>query len=112
MSDNRVDSFWMSQSLIARLWSGLTAWGTCPTQLHLAPLADLEVLEDRKIVVEDRRHAHCISRHIANVTQARRIGETTDIDHVLHSCRVVSAHPFHWIASYFRNRVNRAASEI
>src|SRR5205807_2233480 len=191
MSDNRVDSFWMSQSLVARLWSGLTAWSTCakvkslgrvgaherrdhprpassevysdrtlhhawrprgcrsakacrraerrifslsydstdaavgvrhraqtelqtsvdvpeiraveyiidlPTQLHLALLTNLKVLEDRKIVVEDRRHAHRISRHIANVTQARRIGETTDINHVLHSCRVVSTHSFHWIA--------------
>ena len=49
-----------------------------PPQLNLALLAKLNVLEECQIVVEDRRHAHVVSRRIADLAQSRGRAKTTE----------------------------------
>src|SRR6185503_11259393 len=50
-----------------------------PAQLQRASLAEFEILKERKIVVKDRRHAHRVAWHVADLPRRKRLRETTDV---------------------------------
>ncbi len=51
-----------------------------PTQLQRSFFVELDVLEEREIVVEDRRQAHSVARHVADLARRERLRETVDVE--------------------------------
>src|SRR5262249_24545834 len=51
-----------------------------PAELQRALLAELEILEEREIVVEDRRHPHRVARHVADLSRRKRFRKTRDVE--------------------------------
>ena len=83
-----------------------------PTQLQRACLTHRNVLEERDVVVEDRRHAQRIARHVADVPQLSRPRKATDVDYVRRSGRVGATDVAHRIADRIRSRIDLAAGDI
>ena len=51
-----------------------------PAQLQRTFLAELEILEEREIVVEDRRHSHRVAWHVADLSRSSRLRKTSNIE--------------------------------
>ncbi len=84
-----------------------------PTQLQRTILtAHRNVLEQRHVVVEDRRHAQRVSRRVADVAQTRRPRKTIHVDDVRRSRRIGAADVSHRIANRVSTRVVLAAGDV
>ena len=51
-----------------------------PPKLQCTSLAKFEILEKREIVVEDRRHAHRVTRHVADLSGSKWFCKTSDVE--------------------------------
>src|SRR5437870_5783149 len=83
-----------------------------PTKLKRALLTKLYVLEERQVVVEDRRHSDRVPRHVANLPGRERLGETCDVEGARRACRIDTEVTFHRIAKHKRTRIDSTAGEI
>src|ERR1041385_5152560 len=75
-------------------------------------LSDWNVLEDRHVVIEDRRNTHRITRHAADLAQSGWIREATSIDHVFKSGAVGSGRALGWITINHCARIDLAAGKV
>ena len=50
-----------------------------PTKLNCMLFTNLDVLEERQIVVEDRRHSHCVAWHVADLSRGKGLRKTFDV---------------------------------
>ena len=83
-----------------------------PSQLNLAALAELHVLEDRDVIVKGRWLADKVSREVADVTLGQRFAEARRIDREFQTGDVGSAYLFVRIAKQDRTRGSITSSEI
>ncbi len=51
-----------------------------PAKLQRTFLAEFEILEEREIVVEDRRHAHSVSWHVSDLSGSKWLRETRHVE--------------------------------
>src|SRR6185503_17526318 len=83
-----------------------------PAKLQRTSLAEFEILKEREIVVEDRRHAHRVAWHVADLPRRKRLRKTTDVESSRRAGCINAEVTLHRIASHERTRVDPAAGEV
>ena len=83
-----------------------------PAKLQRMFLAELDVLKEGQVVVEDARHAHSVPWHVTNLASRKRFGEATHIERSRCSSWIATEIALHRIADNKWPRVNPTTSEV
>ena len=83
-----------------------------PSQLNCMLLTNLDVLEERQVVVEDARHTHIVPWLISDLSESGRLGETCNIKRSGSARRIRAEITLHRITHHVHTRVIATTGKV